>query len=70
MRGPDDMERAVATWVKRNGAGPFFVMRHVPVQDALHRGQPASFDRGFAYGQLGTFMIELVYEHTRRAPSQ
>ena len=59
-----DIERAVESWVRSHGAGPFFVYRHIPVHSVVHRGRPASFDHTSAYGQLGGLMIELVCDHT------
>ncbi len=44
-------------------AGPFYVMEHIPLQCALYRGKPASFDHSSAYGQLGEVMIELIHQH-------
>lgn len=59
-----DIEAAVQQWVVSHGAGPFFVLRHIPVQEVVHRGRPAEFDHTSAYGQLGELMIELVLDHT------
>lgn len=59
---PDVVEHA-ASWVRDLGAGPFFVRRHIPVSDVVHRGTPAVFDHSAAYGQWGSLMIELVQDH-------
>ncbi len=59
-----DIEQAVETWVRVHGAGPFLVLRHIPVHDVVYRGRPATFDHSSAYGQLGDVMIELVLDHT------
>ncbi|MFN3219766.1 MAG: VOC family protein [Acidimicrobiales bacterium] len=58
-----DAEVAAAEWAERFGAGPFFVRRHIPVTDVVHRGVPAVFDHTSAYGQWGEVMVELVQDH-------
>lgn len=58
-----DAEVAAAQWAERFGAGPFFVRRHIPVTEVVHRGRPATFDHTSAYGQWGAMMVELVQDH-------
>jgi hypothetical protein len=50
-------------WALRHGAGPFFVRRHIPVTDVVHRGSPSSFDHTSAYGWWGEVMVELFCQH-------
>lgn len=45
------------------GWGPFFVLEHIPLDWARHRGRPAVFDHSSAYGQGGDVMIELISQH-------
>jgi catechol 2,3-dioxygenase-like lactoylglutathione lyase family enzyme len=52
-------QRAAAT-----GAGPFFVLEHIPLADVRLHGEPSEFDHSSAYGQWGSFMVELVVEHS------
>jgi catechol 2,3-dioxygenase-like lactoylglutathione lyase family enzyme len=58
-----DLERAVHEWITKTGAGPFFVMDHVPLDDVTSKGQPATFDHSSAFGQLGTVPVELMQIH-------
>lgn len=59
-----DLEAAVERFSRHLGAGPFFVMEHIPLADVRHRGGPGAFDHSSAYGQWGEVMVELVRDHT------
>lgn len=59
----DDLDRAAHDWA-RLGAGPFFVLTHIPLERAETRGQAVSFDHSSAYGWAGHCMVELVQVHT------
>jgi hypothetical protein len=56
---------AARAFSARTGAGPFFVIGHIPLASARVWGVDASFDHSSAYGQWGSLMVELVEEHTR-----
>jgi hypothetical protein len=58
-----DAEAAARRWAREFGAGPFFLMEHIPLENAIHRGTPAALDHTSAYGQLGSVMIELIQQH-------
>jgi catechol 2,3-dioxygenase-like lactoylglutathione lyase family enzyme len=58
-----DVESAARSWAARSGAGPFFVRRHIALEDVVVRGRPGSFDHSSAYGQWGSVMVELVEDH-------
>jgi catechol 2,3-dioxygenase-like lactoylglutathione lyase family enzyme len=58
-----DAEAAAHRWAGEFGAGPFFVRRHIAVNDVVYRGQPSVFDHTSAYGQWGSVMVELVQDH-------
>lgn len=58
-----DIEAAAAWWAAEMGAGPFFLLEHVPLKSARYRGAEASFDHSSGYGQLGDIMIELIHQH-------
>jgi catechol 2,3-dioxygenase-like lactoylglutathione lyase family enzyme len=58
-----DAEAAATRWSAEVGAGPFFLRRHIPVVDVIHRHRPARFDHSSAYGQWGDVMVELVQDH-------
>jgi len=60
----DDVQRAAAVFSDRTGAGPFFVLRNIPLARSRVRGHEAPFDHSSAYGQWGEVMVELVQEHT------
>ena len=54
---------AARAWAANFGAGPFFLNRHIPVTDVVHRGQPSAFDHTSAYGWWGSIMVELFCQH-------
>ena len=59
----NDVRVGAHEWVERFGAGPFFVRTHIPLDDVIYRGKPATFDHSSAYGQWGEVMVELVHDH-------
>lgn len=59
-----DIEAASAVWAAKFGAGPFFVRKHVPVQDVTYRGESGEFDHSNSCGQWGAVMLEFVEDHT------
>jgi catechol 2,3-dioxygenase-like lactoylglutathione lyase family enzyme len=59
-----DVADAAERFARRTGAGPFFVVEHIPVASAVVFGEPRPFDHSSAYGQWGDVMVELVAEHT------
>ncbi|GAA4120671.1 VOC family protein [Nocardioides fonticola] len=63
----DDLDDAVARWVSL-GAGPFFVIRHLPLSHFLHLGRESDPDLSIALGNLGDLQIELIQQHNA-APS-
>lgn len=58
-----DAVAAAHEWAATTGAGPFFVVGHVPLVECTVRGEPGSFDHSSAYGQWGAVMVELVEDH-------
>ena len=56
--------RVHALW----GLGPFFVRRHIELENVTYRGSPSELDISAAYTQSGDLMIELVTQHNG-APS-
>ncbi len=46
--------------VTQLGAGPFFLVKQVPLEDVLSRGEPASFGHDSAFGACGDSVIELI----------
>ena len=59
----DDIDSAVARWTRVMGAGPFFVMRHVPLREVAFRGEPTQYDHSAALGQWGDMQVELHQQH-------
>ena len=57
-----DIEAAALRMVETFGAGPFFVVRDIQLQHAVHRNQPCTFVHSSAYGQWGNVMLELVQQ--------
>lgn len=58
-----DARQAAAHWSRCFGAGPFFLLSHIPLTDVLARGQPSTFDHTSAYGWQGEQMVELVQQN-------
>ena len=59
----DDMEAAAMQWVKTMGAGPFFLIPHIQLDELTYRGKPATLDQSSAVGQWGTIQVELFQQH-------
>ena len=59
----DDVVAAARAWTATFGAGPFFVMEHIPLTNVVYRGSPGSLDHTSAYGQFGGIMVELVQQN-------
>ena len=64
-----ELEAAVDAVVRASGAGPFFRMDHVPLDEITHAGAPAIWDHSSAFGQCGDVAIELMVIH-RCEPEQ
>jgi len=64
---PADFDGALAHWLKM-GAGPFFAIDHVVLEDLRYRGQPAQIDFSMVLGYWGDLQIELIRQHNE-APS-
>ena len=56
----DDIEATVNRLVDQLGAGPFFLVENVPLENVLSRGQPAEFVHDSAFGSCGGGAIELI----------
>ena len=56
----DDIEATVNRLVDQLGAGPFFLIESVPVENVLSRGEPAEFVHNSAFGYYGGGAIELI----------
>jgi methylmalonyl-CoA/ethylmalonyl-CoA epimerase len=56
----DDIEATVGRLVEQLGAGPFFLIEDVPLENILSRGEPAKYTHNSAFGQCGSGTIELM----------
>jgi hypothetical protein len=56
----DDIEATVRRLVDQLGAGPFFLIENVPLEDVVSRGEPAEFAHDSAFGYCGESAIELM----------
>jgi catechol 2,3-dioxygenase-like lactoylglutathione lyase family enzyme len=56
----EDIEGTVNRLVDQLGAGPFFLVESVPLENVLSRGQPAEFVHNSAFGYCGGRAIELM----------
>jgi hypothetical protein len=56
----DDIEAIAERLAKQLGAGPFFLVEDVPLENVLSRGEPAEFAHASAFGACGGGAIELI----------
>jgi methylmalonyl-CoA/ethylmalonyl-CoA epimerase len=56
----EDIEATVNRLVGPLGAGPFFLVENVPLENVLSRGEPAEFVHNSAFGFGGGRAIELI----------
>jgi methylmalonyl-CoA/ethylmalonyl-CoA epimerase len=56
----EDIEATVNLLVGQLGAGPFFLIENVPLENVLSRGEPAEFVHNSAFGSCGGGAIELM----------
>lgn len=59
----DDIDAAAARWVQTMGAGPFFRIPHIRLDELTYRGKPATLDQSSAVGQWGAVQVELFQQH-------
>jgi hypothetical protein len=55
-----DIEATVDRLGDQLGAGPFFLIESVPLENVLSRGEPAEFVHNSAFGYCGDGAIELI----------
>jgi methylmalonyl-CoA/ethylmalonyl-CoA epimerase len=56
----DDIEATVNRLVNQLGAGPFFLIENVPLENVVSRGEPAEFVHNAAFGSRDGSAIELI----------
>ena len=55
-----DIAAAADDWVRRTGAGPFFLLPGMTFSDWSYNGNPQEMTLDIAFGQSGDVMIELI----------
>ena len=65
---PADFDAALKFWIETVGAGPFWALDHVKLDDLTYEGAPADVDFSMAIGYWGELQIELIRQHND-APS-
>ena len=56
----EDIEATVNRLVSQLGAGPFFLIENVPLENVRSRGEPAEFAHNSAFGYCGDGAVELI----------
>ena len=65
----EDIGATVNSLVDQLGAGPFFLVERVPLENVRSRGEPAEFVHNSAFGFCGDGAVELI-EAIRLAPER
>ena len=60
-----DVRKAALAHHQLYGSGPYFVVEHIALRRAVHRGSERELDHTSAYGQWGTVMVEFVQQNNR-----
>ena len=65
---PADFDATLEFWIVTMGAGPFFALDHVKLDDVKYRGAPSDIDFSMGIGYWGNIQIEIIHQHND-APS-
>jgi catechol 2,3-dioxygenase-like lactoylglutathione lyase family enzyme len=65
---PADFDATLKFWIETMGAGPFFALDHVKLDDVKYRGAPSDIDFSMVIGYWGEIQIEIIRQHND-APS-
>jgi catechol 2,3-dioxygenase-like lactoylglutathione lyase family enzyme len=60
---PADFDAALRFWIETVGAGPFFALDHVKLNDVKYHGAPVEVDFSMVIGYWGDLQIELIRQH-------
>lgn len=60
---PADFDATLKFWIETVGAGPFFALDHVKLEDVTYRGAPVEVDFSMVIGYWGDLQIELIRQH-------
>lgn len=58
-----DMDKSLEHWIQTVGAGPFYVLDNLEVENALYRGEPTQSKFTIALGYSGAMCVELIQQH-------
>ncbi len=65
---PADFDGALKFWIETMGAGPFWALDHVQLENLRYEGAPSDVDFSMVIGYWGELQIELIRQHND-APS-
>lgn len=60
---PADFDAALKFWIEVVGAGPFFAINHVRLENLKYRGEASDVDFSMMLGYWGDLQIELIRQH-------
>src|SRR4051812_6252876 len=60
---PADFDACLKFWIETMGAGPFFLIEHVKLENLKYRGAAADIDFSMVVGYWGDLQIELIRQH-------
>ncbi|MTD56535.1 VOC family protein [Amycolatopsis pithecellobii] len=60
-----DLATAIPRWLEQALVGPFFVLPHSRIDDAVYRGSPVTPDISVAVAQVGPMQVELIEQHDK-----
>jgi hypothetical protein len=66
--GVPDLHAALENALAAFGAGPFFVVEHMELDELVYDGAPARLDHSAAFGQWGPIMVELQQVYSASPP--
>jgi hypothetical protein len=58
-----DLRAAIETWVTVYGAGPFYLLEHVALDECTSEGAPAKWDHSAGFTRSGVVPVELQQVH-------
>lgn len=62
----NDIEAAMQRWIREHEVGPWYVHRHMALEDIVYRGRLAEVDFDLAIAQSGGIQLELIQQHDDR----
>ena len=65
---PSDFDGTLKYWIQTTGAGPFYLLPHLPADGLQYRSEVVRPDLSVAIGHWGDLQIEIIQQHND-APS-